>query len=338
MNINTITLDQPPGPKASNAPRAGNGGFQVAYARVLGDSYAPLAGDVAAAHPSRGQDGPAPPDEAAHTVRAGETLYGIVRARLATMGVEANAKASMQGVKQLAQANNVLNPDRIYVGQKLDLSALESSFGHQTASLAGGIDRSATAASGIEQPQSWHGEEPVPEAGAQITAEVAAAALPLPIATLPPTITRYDAAAGVDAGARTPMAVRQVALYEQNASIAPAKPAEAARALPDIVYKGVVGKVLDAMQMEPSTRTALQQANALVSSTVSARALGALTGFGGPLLTVAGLIWGIFSSRQIDSAATGDSKATGATTPAGDPKPADDATQTAQIKRPEALN
>ncbi|MCY7308003.1 MAG: LysM peptidoglycan-binding domain-containing protein [Rhodoferax sp.] len=337
MNINPITLDQPPGPKASNAPRGGNGGFKVAYARVLGDSYALRARDVASAHPSRKQDSLSPADEAAHTVLTGETLYAIVRARLVAMGVEANAKASMQGVRQLAQANNIVNPDRIYVGQKLDLSALESPFGHQTAQLAGGIDRSASAVSAIDQPQPRRWEEPVPEVGAQITAEVAAG-LALTIDTLPPTIVRDDAAASGDAGARTPLAVRQVAFYEQKPSIEPTKPAEVARALPDIVYKGVVGKVLDAMPLEPSTRTALQQANALVSSTVAARALGALTGIGAPLLTVAGLIWGILSARQIDVAATRDSKATGAPTPAGDPKPASDAMQTAQNKPPEAFN
>ena len=43
MNLNTITLDQPAGPKASNAPRGGDGSFQVAYAKVLGESHAPVA-------------------------------------------------------------------------------------------------------------------------------------------------------------------------------------------------------------------------------------------------------------------------------------------------------
>jgi LysM repeat protein len=334
MNINTITLDQPPAPKVPHAPRGGAGGFQVAYARVRSDNHAPVARDVASARPSRRQDSPPAPDETAHTVRNGETLYGIVRARLATMGVEANAKASMQGVQQLAQANNILHPDRIYVGQKLDLSALEASIGDPMASVAGAIDRSASV---IQQTQAKQPEDPMPEAGARFTAE-AAVALPLTMDALAPTIASEAGAAGVDAGARTALALRQVAFYEENASVAPAKPAEAARGLPDIVYKGVVGKVLDAMPLEPSTRTALQQANAVVSSTVSARALGALTGFGGPLLTVAGLIWGVFSSRQIDAAATGDSKATGATTAAGGPKPVGDAIQTAQDKPTAALN
>jgi hypothetical protein len=54
-------------------------------------------------------------------------------------------------------------------------------------------------------------------------------------------------------------------------------------------------------------------------------------GIGGPLLAVAGLIWGIFSARRIDATATGETK------PAGEPKPAGDAMQTAQNKAPEAL-
>ena len=133
-----------------------------------------------------------------------------------------------------------------------------------------------------------------------------------------PTLAHEDAASG------TPLAARQVALYEQNASIAPEKLAEPARALPDIVYKGVVGKVLDAMPLEPATRTALQRTNAIVSGALTVRSLGALAGLGGPVLAVAGLLWGIFSSRQIDAAATGETKHL------GDPKPALDATQTAQ--------
>ncbi len=350
MNINTITLEQPAGPKASTAPQGGNSGsgssgsFQVAYARTLSDSDAPLARDAATANPSRGRD---TPSEAAHTVRAGETLYAIVRARLAAMGVEADAKASMQGVKQLAQANNIPKPDRIYVGQKLDLAPLESTSGEPTALPDGGIDESTTFASAIEQLQQRHWEESVPEADAQITAEVAVA-LQSTIDTLPPTIARDDGAAAAvvdamvmavaDVGARTPLAVRQVALYEQDASIAPARPAEAVRALPDIVYKGVVGKVLDAMALEPSTRTGLQQASAVVSSTASAHALGVLTGFGGPLLTVAGLIWGIFSARQINAAAAGDSKTIDAPMPAGDLKLAGNAMQTAQNYPLEARN
>ncbi len=58
MDVNKITLDQPAGPKASNAPRGGDGSFQVAYAKVLSESYAPTAREGATAHPLRGQDSP----------------------------------------------------------------------------------------------------------------------------------------------------------------------------------------------------------------------------------------------------------------------------------------
>ena len=129
-----------------------------------------------------------------------------------------------------------------------------------------------------------------------------------------------------------PGAARQLALYAQNAAAAPEKTAEPARALPDIVYKGVAGKVLDALPIEPSTRVALQRANSIVSGAFTARSLGALTGFGGPLLTVAGLIWGIFSSRQIEAAPATEAKVV------PEPDPVADTRRTAQTKVADALN
>ena len=99
------------------------------------------------------------------------------------------------------------------------------------------------------------------------------------------------------------------------------KPAEASRGLPDIVYKGVAGKVLDVLPIEPSTRANLQRANSIVSSAFTARSLGALTGIGGPVLTVAGLLWGIFSSRQIEAAPTTEAKPGTNTNPVAYAKP-----------------
>ncbi|MCE9642029.1 MAG: LysM peptidoglycan-binding domain-containing protein [Betaproteobacteria bacterium] len=313
MNINTTTLDRLAGPQASDAPRVGDGSFQAVYERAVGGNRAPVAREDVAVY------------QAASTVRAGDTLHGIVRARLAKMGVEVNAKTAMQVVKQVAQANNIRNPDRIYVGQKLDLAGLASTFGPgQTAPLARGIDSPVAADSGFEPLRHLRWEEPAPEADAQVATDEVD--LPSPVAGMPPD----DPAAEVYAS-------RQVAIYEQNASLAPEKPAEPASALPDILYKGVVGKVLDALPLEPATRTTLQKANTVVSGTLTVRSLGALAGFGGPLLTVAGLIWGIFSSRQIDPAAAGV-KATGETKTADAPKPAGNAVRVAENKPSEPLN
>jgi hypothetical protein len=314
MNINATTLDRLAGPQAPNVSRAGDGGFQALYERATGESSSVAREGVAVY-------------QAASTVRAGDTLHGIVRARLAKMGVDVTSKVAMEGVKQVAQANNIRNPNRIYVGQKLDLAGLASRFGpSQTVPVARSIDSSITTAGGIEHLRHLRREEPAPEADAQVAAEEAAD-LPSPVAGMPPD----DPAAEVHAS-------RQVAIYEQTASLAPEKPAEPASALPDILYKGVVGKVLDAMPIEPGTRTALQKANTVVSGTLTVRSLGALAGFGGPLLTVAGLIWGIFSSRQIDPAAAGVAKATGETKTADAPKPAGDAVRVAQNQPSEPLH
>ena len=333
MNINTIRLDRPAGPHATDAPPTTDGSFQAAYARVVGENSVPVARASMATRTPRGQGSLPSADRAAHTVHVGDTLYGIVRARLAKMGVEAPANAAMQGVKQVAQANNIRNPDRIYVGQKLDLTGLVATFGSsQTAPLARGIESSVVTDSGIEPLRHLRWEEPAPEADAQLATDEVD--LPSTVAKVPPN----DAAAEVNPAPGTLSTARQIAVYEQNAAIAPEKPVEPASALPDILYKGVVGKVLDALPLEPATRTTLQKANTVVSGTLTVRSLGALAGLGGPLLTVAGLIWGIFSSRQIDSASAGVAKATGETKAADAPKPAGDAVRMARTEPPEPLN
>jgi hypothetical protein len=179
----------------------------------------------------------------------------------------------------------------------------------------------------------WHPEDMI---AADTLPMAVSQPAPLPVATLP--FPPAEVFAGIDGAATAPMppidpvAARQVALYEQNSTSAPEKPAAPARALPDIIYKGIAGKVLDAMPIEPSTRVALQRANTVVSSAFTARSLAALTGFGGPLLTVAGLIWGIFSSRQIDAAPAGDAK------PVADTNPVVDAKHTAQNRVADARN
>jgi hypothetical protein len=339
MNLNSITTDRASAQPASTAPNSGGESFQLAYAKVFDGRYAPA---VPAAAPDRAplaQPETVPPKNAAHTVHAGETLTGIARARLAAMGATANAATVRQGVAQLASANNIRNPDRIYAGQKLDLAALETGFGRNQAAVA-----RAPVATGLREADtpfragervasryevasnaSWHQDGFMPAEDVEVVANA-----PAP---LPPAIPPFPPALEVAATDTTiaPTAARQVALYEQNAA-APEKPAEPSRALPDILYKGVAGKVLDALPIEPATRANLQRANTIVSSAFTARSLGALTGLGGPLLTVAGLLWGVFSSRQIEAAPAGETK------PATNTNPVADTRQTAQTRVADALN
>ncbi len=73
-------------------------------------------------------------------------------------------------------------------------------------------------------------------------------------------------------------------------------------AVGDVVYKGLVGKVLDAVPMDPNERVVLQRTNAVVSSTLTGRSLLAWAGLTHPMLWIAGLAWGLYSASNIKPA------------------------------------
>jgi LysM repeat protein len=331
MNLNTISADSAAGPQTPLPTRGGGESFQVAYAKVFDQRYSAIAQDAAPAHAVSAQRDPARVAQTARIVHAGDTLSSIVRERLASMGAAADGGIVRQGVAQLAQANNIRNPDRIYVGQKLDLAALDVASGRNEPIATGGFAAARMYEDLLSPDDGTHiasaHEISLPahrQWDDSITAYAveAAAAGPAQLPPATPASPLLLAIAEDDAAAKltvAPMAA-QLALYSQNVPGASEKQTEPARGMADILNKGVVGKVLDAMPLEPSTRTALQRASTIVSSTTAARSLGALAGLGGPLLTVAGLIWGIFSARQIDPA------------PAGDAKPADDTKAVADAK------
>ena len=75
--------------------------------------------------------------------------------------------------------------------------------------------------------------------------------------------------------------------------------ATAAPAVNDVLYKGVVGKVLDAVPMDPEDRVALQKTGAVVSGTLTGRSLTVWAGITHPILWVAGVAWGLFSASNI---------------------------------------
>ena len=70
--------------------------------------------------------GSAPPAGAAlsRTIAAGDTLSGIVQEQAGAMGVKLEGAQAYRLAQQLAKANRIDNPDRIFVGQQLDMRAL----------------------------------------------------------------------------------------------------------------------------------------------------------------------------------------------------------------------
>jgi len=73
-------------------------------------------------------------------------------------------------------------------------------------------------------------------------------------------------------------------------------------AIGDALYKGVVGKALDAVPMDAEKRTILQRTNAVVSGTLTGRSLTAWAGLTNPVLLIAGVVWGIYSATNIKAA------------------------------------
>ena len=61
-----------------------------------------------------------------HAVRRGDTLSEIVAAALRAEGRAVSRRAIYEGVSRVAMANGIANPDRIFVGQRIDLSALNA--------------------------------------------------------------------------------------------------------------------------------------------------------------------------------------------------------------------
>lgn len=65
------------------------------------------------------------------------------------------------------------------------------------------------------------------------------------------------------------------------------------------VYKGLVGKVLDGIPMDPLQRVGLQRTNAVVSNTMFGRSLAAWVGLSNPVLLLGGLVWGMWAAANI---------------------------------------
>lgn len=88
----------------------------------------------------------------------------------------------------------------------------------------------------------------------------------------------------------------------QDNAPAPAVTVALVQGLDQVVYKGLVGNVLDAIPMDPSDRLGLQRTNAVVSNTLFGRSLTLFAGLSNPVLLVGGLVWGIWAASNITPA------------------------------------
>lgn len=83
----------------------------------------------------------------------------------------------------------------------------------------------------------------------------------------------------------------------------PVAPDASSQPTAQVIYKGVIGNVLDTLPMDPVNRVDLQRANAVVSNTFSGRSLATLIGMSNPILMIGGLVWGLWSASNIQPVA-----------------------------------
>jgi len=69
----------------------------------------------------------------------------------------------------------------------------------------------------------------------------------------------------------------------------------------DLVYKGLVGKALDAVPMDADERVALQRTSAVVNGALTGRTIAVWAGATNPILLIAGFVWGLFSASNINA-------------------------------------
>jgi hypothetical protein len=81
----------------------------------------------------------------------------------------------------------------------------------------------------------------------------------------------------------------------------PPRPAESsAQRFDQVLYKGVVGNLLEAVPMESEQRTTLQRTNAVVSGALSGKSLAAMAKLAHPGFLIGGLVWGIWAAANIE--------------------------------------
>ncbi len=79
-------------------------------------------------------------------------------------------------------------------------------------------------------------------------------------------------------------------------------PVQRPQGVDQMLYKGVVGNMLEAVPMDAEQRTKLQRANAVVSGTLTGRSLSMLAKLAHPGFLVGGLVWGLWAAANIDAA------------------------------------
>lgn len=70
-----------------------------------------------------------------------------------------------------------------------------------------------------------------------------------------------------------------------------------------VIYKGLIGNMLDTLPMDAVQRVDLQRTSTVISNTFTGRSLAVLLGLSNPVLMIGGLVWGLWSASNINPVA-----------------------------------
>ena len=265
--------------------------------------------------------------EAIHTVKHGETLYGITRKVLEGGGLEATPQTIMRSLSRLSEYNGIKDPNRIHSGQAINFSVLIDSMEKSTRvpvqtltedmsgelrSIVGDVKNMASSLTIVKG---------AIDSGVAYTQPTAAA--DSPVRNLEVTETN-PAKNGSISSRYAPLslsesAVNVVSLSAGRSDIAPIfdgdgiamKDHQPARAekfstdpaktsdLSDLMYKGAFGKALDYLPIQTEDRVAMQQAGSVVNGMLTGIKLSGLLNIATPAAAVLGFLWGVFSAKNI---------------------------------------
>ena len=272
-----------------------------------------------------------------HTVKPGETLYGIARKNLAAQGLDATPKDIMTSIRSLSEYNGIKDQNRIYPGQKIDLTVLnvhrEKVLGLPVTPLPlpqlPGAD-SANRPALLEEDKKTvtlsapHADSVAlgPDQARLLTAseyfsngaeDMAADATQQNVFA-----NQYDPQSLVTVSAMTSsqpsMVTEDGPVLDGLKPIAPgadvgnlmvsSTASSQSSNLSDFIYKGALGKALDFLPMHAEDRVAVQQAGSVVNGTLTGIKLSGLLNIATPIAAVFGLLWGAFSAKNIETAET----------------------------------
>lgn len=267
-----------------------------------------------------------------HTVKLGETLYGIARKKLEAQGLDATPKEIMTSMRSLSEYNGIKDPNRIYPGQKINFPALNDRGGklvrlpiaplhsENVASVPPLVAddkktvtlpalRADSIGIGLDQPRPLTASELFSQAKEDLGDDLKKQNV---------FANQYDPQFLVAVSAKTlsqlPLLAEKDLDIDVLKSISPesdasnvmtSSPASSQiSGLPDFIYKGALGKALDFVPMQAEDRVAMQRAGSVVSGTLTGIKLAGLLNIATPIAAVLGFLWGALSAKNIEPAET----------------------------------